>query len=79
MTLDLTGKHCHVIFLAVLFFVFEKKRMQICRFSLRQMRTSLILLFGKMKALFGMDAARENTAFLNTLFVENEREASELK
>ena len=53
--------------------------MQKCRFSWRQMSTSLILLFGKTKALFGKDAARKNTVFLNTLFVENERETCELK
>ena len=44
-----------------------------------KMRTSLILLFGKMKALFGKDATRKQTAFLHTLFVENERETSVLK
>ena len=44
-----------------------------------QMHASLILLFGKMKALFGKDASREKTAFLHTLFVENEKETSELK
>ena len=37
------------------------------------MHASLILLFGKTKDLFGKDAARRNTAFLQTLFVENER------
>ena len=41
----------------------------------RQMRASLILLYGKAKAFFGKDAA----AFLHTLFVENERETSKLK
>ena len=45
----------------------------------RQMRASLILLFGKTKAFFGKDTAREKTAFLHTLFVENERETSKLK
>ena len=50
-----------------------------CRFSWRQMCASLILLFGKTKALFGKDAARKNTAFLHTLFVENKRETRELK
>ena len=39
---------------------------------LQQMRASLILLFGK-------DAARKNTALLHMLFVENERETSEIK
>ena len=43
------------------------------------MRALLILLFGKTKAFFGKDTARENTAFLHTLFVENERETSKLK
>ena len=43
------------------------------------MRASLTLLFGKTKALFGKDAARKKKGFLGTLFVENEREASELK
>ena len=43
------------------------------------MRASLILLFGKTKALFGKDTARKKTAFLHTLFVENERETNELK
>ena len=45
----------------------------------RQMRASLILLFGKTKAFFGKDTARKKTAFLHTLFVENERETSKLK
>ena len=45
----------------------------------RQMRTSLILLFGKTKAFFGKDTARKTTAFLHMLFVENERETSKLK
>ena len=53
--------------------------MQKCRFSWRQMRALLILLFGKTKALFGKDTARKTTAFLYTLFVENKRETSELK
>ena len=44
-----------------------------------QMRASLILLFGETKALFEKDAARKKTAFLHTLFVEKERETSELK
>ena len=44
-----------------------------------QMRASLILLFGKTKAFFGKDTARKKTAFLHTLFVENERETSKLK
>ena len=45
----------------------------------RQMRASLILLFGKTKAFFGKDTARKKPAFLHTLFVENERETSKLK
>ena len=45
----------------------------------RQMRASLILLFGKTEAFFGKDTARKKTAFLHTLFVENERETSKLK
>ena len=45
----------------------------------RQMRASLILLFGKTKAFFGKGTARKKTAFLHTLFVENERETSKLK
>ena len=45
----------------------------------RQMRASLILLFGKTKAFFGKDTARKKTAFLHTLLVENERETSKLK
>ena len=45
----------------------------------RQMRASLILLFGKTKAFFGKDTARKKTAFLHTSFVENERETSKLK
>ena len=45
-----------------------------------QMCALLILLFGKTKGLFGKDAARKKTVFLHiTLFVENERETSELK
>ena len=43
------------------------------------MRASLILLFGKTKAFFGKGTARKKTAFLHTLFVENERETSKLK
>ena len=43
------------------------------------MCASLILLFGKTKAFFGKDTARKKTAFLHTLFVENERETSKLK
>ena len=53
--------------------------MQKCRFSWWQMRAWMILLFGKTKALFGKNAGRKNTVFLHTLFVENEREISELK
>ena len=45
----------------------------------RQMRASLILLFGKTKAFFGKDTARKKTAFLHALFVEKERETSKLK
>ena len=45
----------------------------------QQMHASLILLFGKTKALFGKDITRKKTAFLHTLFVENEREISEQK
>ena len=45
----------------------------------RQMRASLILLFGKTKAFFGKDAARKKTAFLHTLFVENEKRNQQLK
>ena len=45
----------------------------------QQIRASLILLFGKTKALFGKDADKKKTVFLNTLFGENERENSELK
>ena len=46
----------------------------------QQIRTLLlILLFGKTKVFFGKDAARKKTAFLHTLFVENERETSKLK
>ena len=44
-----------------------------------QMRPSLILLFGKTKALFGKDAARKKTVSLHTLFVEKQRETSELE
>ena len=43
------------------------------------MRASLILLFGKTKAFFGKDTARKKTAFLHTLFVENDKETSKLK
>ena len=43
------------------------------------MRASLILLFGKTKAFFRKDTGRKKTAFLHTLFVENERETSILK
>ena len=45
----------------------------------RQMRASLILMFGKTKAFFGKDNARKKTAFLHKIFVENERETSKLK
>ena len=45
----------------------------------RQMRASLILMFGKTNAFFGKDATRKKTAFLDTLFVENERETGKLK
>ena len=45
----------------------------------RQMRASLILLFGKTKALFGKDTTKKKTAFLHTLLVENERETSKRK
>ena len=45
----------------------------------RQMHASLILLFAKTKAFFGKDTTRKTTAFLHTLFVENERETSKLK
>ena len=45
----------------------------------RQMRASLILLFGKTKAFFGKDTARKKSAFLHTLFVESERDTSKLK
>ena len=45
----------------------------------QQMRTSLILLFGKTKAFFGKDTARKKTAFLHTSFMEKERETSKLK
>ena len=45
----------------------------------QQMRASLILLFGKTKALFGKDATRKKLWFLHMLFVENERETSKLK
>ena len=44
-----------------------------------QMCALLILLFGKTKGLFGKGAPRKIGAFLHMLFVENERETSELK
>ena len=43
------------------------------------MHALLILLFGKTKAFFGKDTTRKKTAFLHTLFVENERETNKLK
>ena len=45
------------------------------------MRASLILSFGKTKPFFGKDTVvtRKKTAFLCTLFAENERETSKLK
>ena len=45
----------------------------------RQMRASLILLFGKTKALFGKDAAQKKLRFCIRYFLENERETSEPK
>ena len=45
----------------------------------RQMCASLILLFGKAKALFGKNAAREKGTVLHTLFLKNETETNELK
>ena len=45
----------------------------------RQMHASMILLFGKTKALFGKEAARKKLRFLHTIFVEYERETSKLK
>ena len=84
MTLDLTGKHCNVIFSAV--FVFRLREITHAKMQVflnqpwREMRTSLILLFGKTKALFGKDAARKkNCVFAYIKVVENERETSELK
>ena len=44
----------------------------------RQMSAWLIILLGKTKALFGKDDARKKIAFLHMLFVENERQTSEL-
>ena len=76
MTLDLTGKHCPVIFSGVLVFVLEK----FLEPALAAMRTSVILLFGKTKAFFGKDTARiKKNCILHTLFPENERETSKLK
>ena len=45
----------------------------------QQIRTSLILLFGKTKALFGTNATKKENVFLHTLFVESERETSKQK
>ena len=79
------GKHRPIIFTAVLFFRFREimhARMQVfLNQPWWQMHTSLILLFGKTKDLFGKDAARKKLRFLHTgtLFVENERETSKLK
>ena len=44
----------------------------------RKMRASLIRSFGKNKSLVWKGRRRENTTFLYMLFVENERETSEL-
>ena len=43
------------------------------------MRASLILLFGKQKLSLERTPPGKKTAFLHTLFVENERETSKLK
>ena len=60
MTLDLTGKRCPVIFFCC--FVFRFREIFFNQ-HWRQMRASLILLFGKTKAFFGKDTARKKLRF----------------
>ena len=76
VTLDLTGKRCPVIFSAVLFFVFEK-------FSSTSTGGKCALRWfyclEKQKLSLERTPPGKKTAFLHTLFVENERETSKLK
>ena len=76
MTLNFTRKHCPVIFFS------RNNACTSAGFPEPALATNTRFadsLFGKTKALFGKDAAREKDLFLHTLFVENERETSELK
>ena len=71
MTLDLTGKHCPVIFSAVLFSfsgIMHANMQLFLKQPWWKMHASLILLIAKRKALFGKDAARKKSAFLHTIF-----------
>ena len=76
VNLDLTGKHCPVIFSAVLFFVFEK-------FFWTSTGSKCALRWfyclEKQKLSLERTPPGKKTAFLKTLFVENERETSKLK
>ena len=76
VTLDLTGKRCPVIFSAVLFFVFEK-------FSSTSTGGKCALRWfyclEKQELSLERTPPGKKTAFLHTLFLENERETSKLK
>ena len=82
MTLDLTGKHCRVIFSAVLFSFSRNNACKNAGFSEPAMAANAHFadsIVWKNKCFVWKDAARKKTVFLHKLVMENERENSELK
>ena len=82
----LIGKHCHAFFSVVCFSFSRNNACKNAGFPEPAMVANAsfadsIVWRNKLifKALFGKDTARKKTVFLHTLFVENERETSELK
>ena len=79
-TTDLTGKHCTVIFSAVFVFVFEKYNAGFLEPALAaNARFADSFVWKNKSFLWKRRRQEKKTAFLHTLFVENERETSKLK
>ena len=83
-TLDLPGKHYPIFFFRCFVFCFREimhAKLQVFLYQpWRQMYIALILLFGKIKALFGKDAARKKLRFcIRYLWKMKEKLESEQK
>ena len=82
MTLNLTGKHCCVIFPAVFFFFLRNNACKNADFPEPALVANARFtdsIVWKNKSFVWKGRRQEKTAFLHMLFVENERETRELK